>query len=435
MATASGFEAVTTLRDATPPGHRGCCRRSRDRVAAESRLPLYLLHSAAANKVRYPQQKMENINLGLVGCGTMGQLVHLPILLEQPGCEVVALAEVRRKLGDRVAAKHGIRRRYLSHRNLAADPEVEAVVVVVGDDLHAPIALDLLAAQKHVLVEKPLATNVVDAERMVQAAASAGVVLTVNFTKRLDPGVELARQIIEDVRRTGELGEIELVRTHRFGNDWFCDAGEPIITDEPHPDVARSAPAWLPEDFQNHFRHVNNLYCHSVDLLDYLVEEVTSVDFAYVRTSKELELDPAFGRGWTAPTGALGLSSDAPVYFLAVLRLGQLRGIVSGGARAGEFWDEETVVYFSRGWVNIKTPPPLLRDTAARVEVCRGDGRREVFTPSGVGHWAFQRLHEYFLDSVANGSEPRSSGQEALRNLKIMESIFQKHLELHGSGA
>ncbi len=378
---------------------------------------------------------MEKIGLGFVGCGTMGQLVHLPILREQPGCEVVALAELRRELCDRVAAKHGIRKRYLSHRELAADPEVEAVVVVVGDDLHAPIALDLLAAQKHVLIEKPLATHVVDGEQMVRAAASAGVVLMVDFMKRFDLGVELARQIIEDVRHTGELGEIELVRTHRFGNDWICEAGEPIITDEPHPDVARSAPSWLPKDFRNHFRHVNNVYGHNVDLLVYLVGEVTSVDFAYIRMSKELEFDPAFGRGRTATDGDPGTSSDAPVHFLAVLRFGQLRGIVSAGARSGEFWDEETVVYFSRGWLNIKTPPPLLRDTAARVEVCWGDGRREVFTPSGAGQWAFRRMNEHFLDCVASGSQPRSSGREALGNLRIMESIFQKHLELHGSGA
>ena len=107
----------------------------------------------------------------------MTQLVHIPGLIDLPRCEVVALAEVRGRLGEQIAQKHRIPRVYKSHRELAEDPEVDAAVVVTRDDFHAPVAIDLLSAGKHVLVEKPLATWVAEGAEMVAAAQRTNTVL------------------------------------------------------------------------------------------------------------------------------------------------------------------------------------------------------------------------------------------------------------------
>ena len=66
-------------------------------------------------------------------------------------------------------------------QELAADPDVDAVVITTQDDLHAPMAADFARAGKHILLEKPLATNVEDATAAVEAAERAGVVLMLSL--------------------------------------------------------------------------------------------------------------------------------------------------------------------------------------------------------------------------------------------------------------
>ncbi len=87
---------------------------------------------------------MEPVRLGYVGCGFMAQKVHLPNFSALPGCRLMALAEVRQELGQRVQARFGIPRFYRSHEELAADPEIEAVAVSAGYALQGQIARDLL---------------------------------------------------------------------------------------------------------------------------------------------------------------------------------------------------------------------------------------------------------------------------------------------------
>ncbi len=93
----------------------------------------------------------------------MGQAVHLPNFLKTESCEVVALCEVREKLGRAVAKQHGIPRYYRSHRDLMSLEDIDAVAAIARDEYHAPIAIALLKSGKHVFIEKPIATNAEDA--------------------------------------------------------------------------------------------------------------------------------------------------------------------------------------------------------------------------------------------------------------------------------
>ena len=94
---------------------------------------------------------MKPLGIGFVGAGMIGQVAHLANYLDIPGCRVVALAELRPELGRLAAARHGVKKVYASHRDLLADAEIEAVVVVARPHAHGPIVLDALEAGKHVL--------------------------------------------------------------------------------------------------------------------------------------------------------------------------------------------------------------------------------------------------------------------------------------------
>ena len=348
---------------------------------------------------------MDKVRIGFVGSGQMAQLAHIPNLADHPECELAALAEQRPELGAQIAERYRIPKLYTSHEALASDPDIDAVVAVTLPSSHAPIAIDLLKAGKHLLIEKPLATNVEDGERMVSTAEAANTIFMVSFMKRYDPGVELAKRLIDGLRSSGELGEITFARAHRFGNDWqYYDAEQWVTTEEVIPDVGARAPSWVPEASIGAFLGFNALYCHNVDLLTHLLGEVKEVEYANV-----------------------GAGADKQV--MAVLRFEGFAAALEG-VYTGALWDEAVKIYFRDGWVEIKTPPPLLRNVPAQVEVCKAGAEPELVSPRPTWGWSFRRADDHFVDCVLGHKEPRTSGAMALKNLYLMEMIFRKSLQI-----
>jgi len=99
-----------------------------------------------------------------------------------------------------------------SPAQLLADPALDGVLLATPVASHAALALEVLAAGKHCFVEKPLAQSVVDAERVVEAAAAAGRVLMVGHLLEYHPGVRALAAVIE----SGELGEVRYVYSNRL---------------------------------------------------------------------------------------------------------------------------------------------------------------------------------------------------------------------------
>ncbi len=147
-------------------------------------------------------------------------------------------------------------------REVIARDDIDVVDICVPGHLHAEIALAALAAGKHVLVEKPLANTLAEAEAMADAAAVAstrGVVSMVGFNYRRMPALALARRIIAD----GRLGEIRQVRAS-YLQDWLADATAPMTWRLRRETAGSGA--------------LGDLASHAVDQLQFLLgERVTEV--------------------------------------------------------------------------------------------------------------------------------------------------------------
>jgi predicted dehydrogenase len=118
-----------------------------------------------------------------------------------------------------------------------------------------------------------------------------------------------------------------------------------------------------------------------------------------------------------------------PTASVVVLDFGGFSATLETGSLSAGFWDEETKVYFQDGWVEVKTPPPLLRNVPAQVEIYKAGKQQEVLHPRTAWEWAFRKADEHFLECIMGKEEPRSSGKDALEDLKIMEAIFKRYLQ------
>ncbi|MCD9877861.1 Gfo/Idh/MocA family protein [Streptomyces guryensis] len=125
------------------------------------------------------------------------------------GHRLVAVAARDRSRAEAFAAEHGVERVANSYAALLADPEVEVVYNPLANGLHGPWNLAALAAGKHVLSEKPSASNAEEAAEVREAAAKAGTVFMEAFHYLFHPVTSRLHELLE----SGELGELQRVET------------------------------------------------------------------------------------------------------------------------------------------------------------------------------------------------------------------------------
>jgi predicted dehydrogenase len=143
----------------------------------------------------------------VVGTGAISQVVHLPILAEREDLELAAVADADLHKAETVARRFGAAVALAPDEALDRD-DVDAVVVCTPNHLHEDLAIEALAAGKHVYVERPLALTANGVERVLEAATASGTVLAVGLPHRFRPEVSALRSLVA----SGELGPVYAVR-------------------------------------------------------------------------------------------------------------------------------------------------------------------------------------------------------------------------------
>ena len=134
------------------------------------------------------------LRVGVVGAGVMGRN-HARVLAELPNVELAGVADPDAGRAAQAAGQAEGAEALASHRDLI-DRKVEAVIVAAPTHLHHQVALDLIEAGVHILVEKPIATTVEQGREMVAAAARNGVTLMVGHVERFNPAVQAIKQAL-----------------------------------------------------------------------------------------------------------------------------------------------------------------------------------------------------------------------------------------------
>ncbi|MDP4230148.1 MAG: Gfo/Idh/MocA family oxidoreductase [Bacteroidota bacterium] len=155
---------------------------------------------------------MDKIKLALVGCGNVGQVIHLPILRKMPDVEVVAVVDPDERKAKAVALRFGIPQTFKSIDALLASPigsEIQAVDICTPTDQHKNAAIAALQSGKDILVEKPIARTYKEAKEIADAAKKYGGKLMVGMNNRFRPDTMILKSFIEN----GELGKIFYIKS------------------------------------------------------------------------------------------------------------------------------------------------------------------------------------------------------------------------------
>lgn len=145
------------------------------------------------------------LSVGLIGAGWIGTFHAETLSTRLPGVRLAAIADPDPTAAERISAP----RHYREPLELIADPDVDAVAICSPATSHADLVVAAAQAGKHVFCEKPMALTLDDADRAIDAAATAGVALQVGFNRRFDPDFAAMHRSVLD----GAVGTPQILRS------------------------------------------------------------------------------------------------------------------------------------------------------------------------------------------------------------------------------
>ena len=154
---------------------------------------------------------MRTVNVGVIGVGAMGEN-HVRVYHKMEEANLIAVSDVSERALKKIEKKYGAKG-YTDYCELLENPDIEVVSVCVPTTFHHAVVMEAIRHKKHILVEKPIAFTLTEAEEMITAAKEAGVILATGHVERFNPAVQKAKELIDD----GVIGDIVSAFAKRVG--------------------------------------------------------------------------------------------------------------------------------------------------------------------------------------------------------------------------
>lgn len=338
-----------------------------------------------------PKKEDRLLRIGVLGCGQIAQAAHFESCTKARNAMLYAICDVADDLRARMAAMHAPEKQFSDYDAMLADPDVEAVIIATADAFHIPAAARALAAGKHVLCEKPLATSVEEAESLRPLIGDR--ILRVGHMKRFDAGLQAAKDFIDR-----DMGELTALKA------WYCDSTHRYpMTDAVQPLIITSANARKPSgnpkaDLDRYYMLAHG--SHLVDVARYFGGPIDEVQARQVNRGgmRTWFVDVAYASG---AIGHLDLT--------VAVRMD---------------WHEGFQIYGQNGSVTGKTYNPWYYKSS-EVDIfheSEGGSRR---TLGADGHF-YRRQVEGFADTVLHGTPDGGADlEDGIASVRTMAAIAE----------
>jgi len=353
------------------------------------------------------------LRIGVIGCGGIAQMMHLPFLYSQPDLfEISALSDISpgalRVMGERYQCPAGMR--FISYADLVA-LDLDAVLVLSGGD-HYPMALAAIQSGKHVFVEKPLCFTLQEADELIAAAGTANVKLMVGYMKRYDPGYLYARQRLEEMVN---IRYVQLNTLHPAEDDYLNIHNLVRFDDVPPETLARiremdgrrvvEAVGEVSPGLQAMYSDVFlGSMVHDTNTLRGLLGEPEQVMFSELWPVEQYP---------SSVTTVIKYPGDIRVVYTWTY-LADLRD-----------YFQEMALMSPTNRLRIQFPSPYLRHFPTPV-VFQGMENGAAFEKRVLASYdeAFRRELVAFHDSVVQDRQPLTDGADARSDIRLLQQIF-----------
>ncbi|MDD2431596.1 MAG: Gfo/Idh/MocA family oxidoreductase [Firmicutes bacterium] len=213
------------------------------------------------------------VRIGVVGNGAIAKYRHLPEYASRDDVEIVALCDIIKAKAEKLALRYDVKKVYTDYKQMIEKEKLDAVSVCTPNYLHSEITIYALKHGLNVLVEKPMATSMAEANEMIETARKNNLVLMVGQNQRLAPMHVLAKKILE----SGMMGKVNTFRTV-FGHGG--------------PEHWSQTGKWFFDKKQAFAGSLADLGVHKVDLVQFILGDIDQVAcFTDTLEKKECTVD------------------------------------------------------------------------------------------------------------------------------------------------
>jgi predicted dehydrogenase len=152
---------------------------------------------------------MEKVKIGIIGLGSITQVMHLPILKNNPDVEIVSICDKGKSKAKILAEKYKVPHFASDNKEFFKNEEMQSVIVATPNDSHAEITIAALEAGKDVFVEKPIARNYEEAKSIHDKAKELNKKLMVGMNNRFRPDSMLLKTLMQK----NEIGKVFYVKS------------------------------------------------------------------------------------------------------------------------------------------------------------------------------------------------------------------------------
>jgi predicted dehydrogenase len=332
------------------------------------------------------------IKVGIIGCGSISEFRHAPEYWANQNSEIVGFYDPQRERADKLVKKYG-GTAARDFKEITQNPAIDAISDCSTNEMHHVITTDALEHGKHVLCEKPIATTLEEARKMIEAGRKAGKILMIGYNQRLAPGHRKAKEILE----SGELGRVITFQTvfgHRGPEYWSEN---------------KTLSTWFFDRNRSVFGAAGDLGIHKIDLIRYLladeIEEVSS--FTGTLDKKQANGEPI------------------PVNDNLLCLMKTKKGTMGTLAASWTYYgpeDNATTLYCEKGVMKIY-----------------GDPIYQVVVSKSGGEAAFYKVRQMqtnesqsnsgvidaFITSIINRTPPPVSGEDGLKGLQVVFAVME----------
>lgn len=332
---------------------------------------------------------MTQFNIGIIGVGSIATHRHIPEYQLLEDADIVAYCDIVQERADEYAELYG-GKSYSDYEQLLQDESIDAVSICTPNYLHAEIAIKALNAGKHVLCEKPMATTIEDAKRMIDAAATSNKQLMIAQNQRFTEAHELARETLAQ-NKLGKIYSFKTTFGHGGPESWSVDGTN----------------SWFFDKKRAFIGAMGDLGVHKIDLLHYLFNESFTEVGAMIETSeKQGTVDDNAVFILKTNSGAIGTMSAAWVY-------------------KGEE-DNSTIIYGEKGILKLNA------DSEFNYIFIDEEGNKEAYKLGKMQTNDVQTSTgtiQRFVDAVKNGKPVPVDGQDGLASLNVIVKALQSAQE------
>ena len=353
---------------------------------------------------------MSRLRIGIVGCGSVTQIIHLPALNQLSDLfEVTALCDVSPNVLAGLGDRWGIAARVADYQDLLALDTLDAVLIANPDAYHAEITMAALRAGVHVLVEKPMCINLAENDAIIAAETETGKTVQVGTMRRYAPA------FIEACRLVRDMDEIRLAKVHDLigRNSLVIEPTSRVIPADDIPASVsesmrerlagqiRAAIGDVPAALQTAYRMMLGLSTHDLSAMREMLGMPQRVLYASQRCG---------GR-----------------YQTAAFDYGDYICQFSTGVDNIPRFDTYLQVYSDDRVVRVDYDTPFVRNLPIRLTVTEttdGMNSRQTLTHPGWGD-AFTEEWRAFHHSIVSGKPAKTSPQDFRNDLVLFRDMIQ----------